>query len=213
MRLPRPPRLDGPVWKALVAAGFRQRLAAMVSAGFHRQRGMADGKAVVQGVGGIGRHFVTPMAGRHGPMHDQDKRRHRQAKHRIDPGPPGLADQQPRHVGEIVPGTGKQRHRIDPQAGGGPDPDTGEVAHHPDGKGAAATGRSMAMAMMIMAARGVAVGVAAHGAVVGGEGRASRVAAGHEKGGPCGPPFQTTTGAGEEIRTLDFNLGKVALYP
>ena len=31
----------------------------------------------------------------------------------------------------------------------------------------------------------------------------------NEKGGPSGPPFQATTGAGEEIRTLDFNLGKI----
>jgi hypothetical protein len=33
----------------------------------------------------------------------------------------------------------------------------------------------------------------------------------NEKGGPNGPPFQATTGAGEEIRTLDFNLGKIQL--
>ncbi len=27
------------------------------------------------------------------------------------------------------------------------------------------------------------------------------------------PDFRQKTGAGEEIRTLDINLGKVALYP
>lgn len=34
-----------------------------------------------------------------------------------------------------------------------------------------------------------------------------------KKATQAGPPFQVMTGAGEEIRTLDFNLGKVALYP
>ena len=33
------------------------------------------------------------------------------------------------------------------------------------------------------------------------------------KGRPMGDPFRLTDGAGEEIRTLDPNLGKVMLYP
>jgi hypothetical protein len=57
--------------------------------------------------------------------------------------------------------------------------------------------------MMIMAAQRMAVGVAVHGGFMG---RGARRR--NEKGGPGGPPFQATTGAGEEIRTIDFNLGK-----
>ena len=47
------------------------------------------------------------------------------------------------------------------------------------------------------------MGVAVHGGFMG-RGAEHR----NEKGGPEGPPVQATTGAGEEIRTLDFNLGK-----
>ncbi|WP_397587658.1 hypothetical protein [Sandarakinorhabdus limnophila] len=59
------------------------------------------------------------------------------------------------------------------------------------------------MAMMIMTAQRMAVSVAVHGGFMGPAARHR-----NEKGGPSGPPFQATTGAGEEIRTLDFNLGK-----
>ena len=119
-------------------------------------------------------------------------------------------NQQPRHIRQIVAGISEQRHRIDPQTGRGLDADISKIEHHPDGKGPAEIWRRMAvpMAMMIMTAQRMAVSVAVHGGFMGPAARHR-----NEKGGPGGPPFQATTGAGEEIRTLDFNLGKVALYP
>ena len=107
-------------------------------------------------------------------------------------------------------GVGQQRHRIIPEARRRLDPDISKIEHHPDGKGPAEIWRRMAvpMAMMIMTAQRMAVSVAVHGDFMGPAARHR-----NEKGSPNGPPFQATTGAGEEIRTLDFNLGKVALYP
>jgi hypothetical protein len=104
-----------------------------------------------------------------------------------------------------VAGISEQRHRIDPQTGRGLDANISKIEHHPDGKGPAEIWRRMAvpMAMMIMTAQRMAVSVAVHGGFMGPAARHR-----NEKGGPSGPPFQATTGAGEEIRTLDFNLGK-----
>ena len=78
---------------------------------------------------------------------------------------------------------------------------------------------AVAMAVMIMAAQRMAVSVTAHEGVMRGAGRQvergalARTVEKMKKAAHWDRPFKTTTGAGEEIRTLDFNLGKVALYP